>query len=117
MIGSVSPMRPQRVRWTGYRVLSGIFALAGLVSLGLIPGVGLLLLGEAFVVWLVGAMMVRAALRLRTGGLWIALALSVSGVVVIFLVHPIVGLVVLLAGLGLTAGIAGYQWLDTARDR
>jgi hypothetical protein len=110
-------MNPQRAHSSGYRIVSGIFALAGVVSLGFIPGVGLLLFGGAFLVWLVGAMMQHAALRLRTGGLWVALALSVLGVVFIFVVDPIVGLGVLLAGVGLTAGIAVHQWLETARDR
>jgi hypothetical protein len=110
-------MNSQGANWSGYRIVSAIFVLAGVVSLGFIPGVGLLLFGGAFFVWLFGVMMSRAAVRIATGGLWVGLALSLLGVVVIFVVGPDVGLGVLVGGLGLTAGIAVYQWLQTARDR
>ncbi len=110
-------MNFQRINWPGYWTVGTIFLLAGLVNLGFIPGVGILLLAGAFLVWAVGLMMGRAAIRISPGGLWAGLGLALLGVLLIFKVDPVFGAGVLLAGLGLTAGSAAHQWFQRARDR
>jgi len=99
------------------QIAVAIFAVAGVISLGFIPGVGILLLGAACVVGFLGFAVNWRIPRIPGTGIWAGLVIALFGIPVIFLVEPISGVSILLGGIALAILSAVYQWFETVRHR
>ena len=105
-------MKPGARAWSGYRTIVAIFVLAGIVTFGFIPGLGLLLILAGLSVGLIAAAIQRAGRRHAPGGLSLALALALLGILVTFTIHPVLGAALVLAGAGLAIGRALLEWFE-----
>ena len=94
-----------------------IFAVAGVVSLGYIPGIGILLLCAASVIGFFGSAVSWKLSGVRNAWLWIGLGLSLLGILVVFTIDPISGLSILMGGAAVSIGAVVYQWVATVRNR
>ena len=101
----------------GYRVVVAIFAVAGVVSLGFIPGIGILLLCAACLVGFFGSAVGWRVPRIAGVAVWVGMALSLLGIVVVVTVEPTLGTSILLAGVAVAIVAAVYQWFEEVWHR
>jgi hypothetical protein len=103
--------------WPGYRTVVAVFLMTGIVAFGLIPGLGLLLVLAGVSVALFAVAINRAGRRSAPGGLWLAVAVVLLGILVTFTIHPVLGAALALAGAGLATGRTLLEWLELPPER
>ena len=101
----------------GFRIVVAIFALTGVVSLGFIPGIGILLLCAACSVGFFGSAVGWRVPRIPGIAVWVGMALSLLGIVVVATLEPSLGARILLVGVVVSIVAAVYQWFEAAWHR
>jgi hypothetical protein len=107
-------MNARPARAVRYQIAVAIFAVGGVISVGFIPGVGLLLLCAACLVGFSGLAVNWRIPRIPGTAIWIGLVLSVLGVLVLFSIDPISGAGLLAGGVAIAILAAVYQWFGAA---